>query len=82
MAPAENRKSLLKQELMKLNSNLPARVYLPFLKSSIRNHAVLHISHKESVVFKTKTRAPYMITLELYRPDEIEADFKMNRFQT
>ena len=75
----------LKQYLNEINKNLPACVYIPFIKglSSIniyllmyvlldylRNSAVLHIVVEESKVFSTKERAPYYICIELYRPQE------------
>jgi hypothetical protein len=37
---------------------------------AIRNHAVLAIAYKESRIFVTKTRAPYMICVELFSPHE------------
>jgi hypothetical protein len=66
-----NKKEALKRELRKLNQHLPASVYIPFCQDSLRNYAVLHIPPEEVSVFQTKTRAPYMITIELYRPDEM-----------
>lgn len=67
----QNKKEALKRELRKLNQHLPASVYIPFCQDSLRNYAVLHIPPEEVSVFQTKTRAPYMITIELYRPDEM-----------
>lgn len=64
-------KDALKRELRKLNELLPAAVYIPFCQDSIRNFAVLHIPPEEVSVFQTKTRCPYMITIEVYRPDEL-----------
>ena len=66
-----DKKAALKRELKKLNSYLPASVYIPFCQDSLRNYAVLHIPPEEIAIFQTKSRAPYMITLELYRPDEM-----------
>ncbi|CAK62421.1 unnamed protein product (macronuclear) [Paramecium tetraurelia] len=60
--------------LNKMNANLPAAVYVPFVKNSIRNYAVLNIVSKESRVFSTKMRSPYSLTLEIYRP-EIEDNY-------
>lgn len=57
-----------------MNANLPAAVYVPFVKNSIRNYAVLNIVSKESRVFSTKMRSPYSLTLEIYRP-EIEDNY-------
>lgn len=57
-----------------MNANLPAAVYVPFVKNSIRSYAVLNIVSKESRVFSTKMRSPYSLTLEIYRP-EIEGNY-------
>jgi len=38
---------------------------------SIRNFAVLHIPVDECKVFQTKERAPIMICVEMYRPEEL-----------
>lgn len=67
----QDKKAALKRELRKLNQHLPASVYIPFCQESIRNYAVLHINPEEVHVFQTKTRCPYMITIEMYRPDEM-----------
>lgn len=37
----------------------------------MRNYAVLNILAEEAVVFKTKERAPILLTLEVYRPIEM-----------
>ncbi|CAD8065540.1 unnamed protein product [Paramecium sonneborni] len=58
--------------LNNINLNLPAAVYIPFVKNSIRNYAILNIVSKESRVFSTKMRSPYSLTLEIFRP-EIES---------
>ena len=79
--PKEEKESILREELHKINLSLPASVYIPFVNSkhliystyldSIRNYAVLHIPLSECRVFQTKARAPFMIAVELYRPDEL-----------
>lgn len=61
----------LKEGLDKINKFLPSAVYIPFVSESLRNYAVLNIVTSESRLFLTKTRAPFMICLELFRPDEI-----------
>jgi hypothetical protein len=61
----------LQEGLEKMNKFLPAAVYIPFVSESLRNYAVLNIVTSESRLFLTKTKAPFMITLELFRPDEI-----------
>jgi phosphatidylinositol 4-kinase len=71
IAKEPNKKNALKRELRKLNQHLPASVYIPFFQESLRNYAVLHIPPEEVAVFQTKTRAPYMITIEIYRPEEM-----------
>ena len=67
----QDKKEGLKRKLRDLNSYLPAAVYVPFVMSSMRNYAVLHIPPSECHVFQTKERAPFMITLEVFRPEEI-----------
>lgn len=42
------------------------------ITDSIRNHAVLNIAVEESRLFLTKERAPFMICIELYRPEELK----------
>lgn len=37
----------------------------------MRNYAVLSIVADESKIFKTKERAPIMLTLEVFRPIEL-----------
>ncbi|CAD8043480.1 unnamed protein product [Paramecium primaurelia] len=55
--------------LQKMNKNLPASVYVPFVNNQVRNYAILKIVPKESRVFSTKMRSPFSLTLELYRPE-------------
>jgi hypothetical protein len=78
-----DRKQYLKEELTKLNQRLPASVYIPFVSSnvqhvltniyldSIRNYTVLHIVIEEAKVFQTKERAPLLLCIEAYRPEEL-----------
>ena len=70
----------LKKSLIQVNKKLPANVYLPFIK--IRNHCVAHIAVTESRIFKTKNRAPYMIVIECFRPEELSIAFKQKNLQT
>lgn len=58
----------LKEELTKLNTILPAGVYIPFNMFKARNCAVLHIPVSEARVFTTKERAPFKISIEIFRP--------------
>jgi len=69
----KEKKAALMEDLNKVNQQLPANVYIPFVDSSIRNYAVLHIPPNECHVFQTKERAPFLICVELYRPDELQA---------
>ena len=64
----------LKQQLCEINRQLPAQVYIPFVNKSMRNYAVLNIVAEEAVVFKTKERAPLLLSFEVYRPTEITID--------
>jgi len=57
--------------LKKVNESLPANVYIPFVNHSWRNYTVLNICVDECKLFLTKNRAPYMICLEIFRPEEI-----------
>ena len=78
-----NRDEYLQEELLKLNRQLPAAVYIPFVNGnlsifaitlrieSIRNYAILHIVTDEAKVFQTKERAPLLLCLEAFRPEEM-----------
>jgi len=80
---AEDKLSSLKSLLNEINSSLPSCVYLPFIKGKflpshfnpnaqdyLRYHAVLSIVVNETKVFSTKTRAPFELCIELFRPQE------------
>lgn len=47
----EEKRLELIRDLTKVNENLPARVYIPFVTSSARNFAVLHIATLESRIY-------------------------------
>jgi hypothetical protein len=66
-----DRKAYLRTELSKLNRALPGTVYIPFVNSSMRNYAVLHIAVEEAKVFQTKERAPLLLCIEVFRPEEL-----------
>ena len=70
-APVTEKKRELIQDLERVNENLPASVYVPFVNNSGRNFAVLHICASESRIFQTKSRAPILLCIEVYRPDEL-----------
>ena len=65
------KQQILKNELIQLNQHLPASVYIPFVQNSTRNYCVLHIPPDEARVFQTKERAPIMLSVEVFRPDEM-----------
>lgn len=69
---SEEKEKTLCDGIWELNSELPAKVYLPFTTQSCRNYFVLHIWVSEAKVFCTKTRAPYLCVIEVYWPEEIK----------
>ena len=79
--PAEKRLELIK-DLTEVNEHLPARVYIPFVNDSARNYAVLHIAALESRIFQTKSRAPVLLCIEVYRPDELSEHIEEKKDET
>ena len=71
IAPAEKQLGILQNELSKINKLLPSNIYIPFLSESIRNYIIVHIPVTETRIFRTKNRAPYMLTVEVIRIDEL-----------
>lgn len=67
---APKKRELLTQLLKELNKKLPAAVYLPLSRRSMRECAVLHIPVHEVKIFVTKERAPFLICVEVYEPYE------------
>ena len=65
------KRKFLMKNLMDVNKQLPAAVYIPFVNQSMRNFAVLHIVAEESRIFKTEERCPLLLCIEVYRPTEI-----------
>jgi hypothetical protein len=63
--------SFIRKEITEINKTLPANIYIPFLKNSIRNYLICQIPVSEIKIFRTKNRAPYMLTIEVIRIDEI-----------
>ena len=61
-----DKKAQLISILTDMNKQLPAAVYIPFTK--FRNNVVLHMHVQELKVFKTKERAPFLITMEVFNP--------------
>ena len=67
----EDRMQSLIEGLAEVNKMLPASVYIPFVNKAWRNYCVLNIVESESRLFITNTKAPYMVCIEVYRPEEI-----------
>ena len=67
----EDKKEFLIKHLNVINQGLPSNIYIPFVNNSWRNYAILNICENESKLFFTKKRAPYLLCLEIYRPEEI-----------
>jgi hypothetical protein len=67
---ATNREEALFDGLQKINMHLPSAVYVPFVNKSMRNYVVLHIKIMEAKLFVTKMRAPFLICIEVFRPEE------------
>lgn len=63
-----NKTEYLIEELKKLNQFLPAEIYIPFNSYKSRQSAILHIPVSEARVFTTKERAPFKISIEIFRP--------------
>ena len=64
----QSKTEFLKEELKKINKLLPAGIYVPFNTFKARNCAILHIPISEARVFTTKERAPFKISIEIFRP--------------
>lgn len=75
---AQNREEALFDGLQQINKHLPANVYIPFVNESMRNYVVLHIKAMESKIFVTKSRAPYLICVEVFRPEESKFQSKID----
>jgi hypothetical protein len=82
---SDNKEEVMKEGLEKINQYLPSSIYIPFVNSkfrekklishfldSMRNYSVLNIVTSESRLFLTKERAPFMICLEVFRPEELQ----------
>ena len=66
--------NFLYEKINEINKKLPCNVYLPFMSEKCRNYFIVHIPLKEMKIFRTKTRAPIMLTFELaLLKDVIEA---------
>lgn len=60
----------LKASLRDINRKLPAAVYIPFVRNSLRYYTVLNIDVDHARVFSTKERSPYSIYIEVFREEE------------
>lgn len=67
-----NKKKYLKKQLDKINERLPATCYVPVLRKDQRNYMVLSIASSESRLFITAEKAPFLINLEVFQPQELE----------
>ena len=68
---SQNKMQSLMDGIAAVNKNLPASVYIPFVNSAWRNYCVLNIVESESKLFLTNTKAPFLVCIEVYRPEEI-----------
>lgn len=66
-----DKKMSLIKGLTRINEGLPSSIYIPFFNRAWRNYSILNICEQESKLFLTKSRAPYLICLEIYRPEEL-----------
>ena len=71
-AEKEKKEQTLIEGLNDINLRLPADVYIPLVRQSARNYKVLRIRVGEAKVFCTKTRAPFLCVLEVFRPEETQ----------
>ena len=75
-----NKTEYLKNELEHINSYLPAGVYIPFNSEGLRDCSLLNVRTSELIVYSTKEKSPYRITLELYCPnEELKMSFEDNK---
>ena len=49
-----------------MNKNLPATCYIPILSKFHRNYMALNIVEKESRLFITAEKAPFLICVEVF----------------
>ena len=76
---SENKMTFLQKALIDINKNLPAATYLPILQKSLRNYSVLNILEKESRLFITAEKAPYLICIEVFQPLELELEVNQHQ---
>lgn len=69
---SENKMKFLHESLAKINKNLPATAYVPILSKLHRNYMALNIAEQESRLFITAEKAPFLICVEVFQPQELE----------
>jgi hypothetical protein len=73
---AEDKMKFLHSSLHKMNKNLPAMTYLPILSQGQRNYMILKIAEQESRLFITAQKAPFLICLEVFQPQELQLEIQ------
>lgn len=58
-------------ELTMLNKGFPQNIYIPFSNRNTRNYVIMNISLNDCKIFKTKERAPFLLTCECIRLEEM-----------
>lgn len=66
----------LHNSLKKMNQNLPALSYLPVLSKNQRNYMILKIAEQESRLFITAEKAPFLICIEAFQPQELQLEIQ------
>lgn len=65
----EMRTAQLYAELSLLNLNLPAQVFLPTCDIYSKKHYVVRLPHTEATILNSKTKAPYLVHVEILESD-------------
>ena len=63
---SNNKMEFLQNSLRKINENLPATCYVPLLSNFHRNFMILRIAEKESRLFITAEKAPFLLCIETF----------------
>lgn len=74
----EDKSRHLVNELIMINLNLPARVWLPLYADTVR-HVVLRIPHSAGCVLNSKDKAPYCLYVEVLEVDDVRTSFVPHR---
>ncbi|KHN74836.1 Phosphatidylinositol 4-kinase beta [Toxocara canis] len=74
----EDKSRRLVNELIMINLNLPARVWLPLYADTIK-HVVLRIPHSAGCVLNSKDKAPYCLYVEVLEVDDMRTSFVPHR---